>query len=318
MVDKTILVKGLISIIVRTCSESRIFLLYQCIKSVISNDYKSIEVIIVAQTQSASFIKKIEQLIDLNKEDHVKLKLIINFSNEDQRSKNLNLGIAASKGQYLGFLDDDDIIYPFHFQTLINSLKDNSTNYAWSYADVALTICQYNKPSNNIEVLSSDYPFKKDRFSLDILFQNNFIPIHSYILDRLQISSDLLYFDENMKVTEDYAFLLNIATSYSPIYVPKVTCEYRFWSDSSNTNYHVNILLGSSYKSKLKTWNESATKIELIKLKLNPSYKSTSLVDSQTRQDFIVRYPYLYTLKYKFPQLWEIAVKAALRLNLIK
>lgn len=309
--------KELVSIIVRTCSEDKYTLLCQAIESVFSNSYKFVEVIVVAQTNNKSFIKKLKDLVRNKLEKGFNINLIVNFTSVDQRAKNINLGIQSSQGQYLGFLDDDDIFYPNHLETIIKSLKASNEDIAWAYTDVLVPLCTIEE-GHNIKVLSSEYPYKKEQFSIDNFFQNNFIPLHSYLLDRSKIDSSLIQFNETLKVTEDYAFLLKIATHHKPLYIPETTCEYRFWTDGSNTNYHVNILTGKDYKSKLRVWNESATKVEMLKLQLNPDYKSVSLVSLKTRQDFISRYPNLYRLKYKFPRIWDFIVTLAVNLKIIK
>lgn len=308
---------NLVSIIIRTCSKNKLFLLRQAIESVKSNHYRPIEILIVAQTMDSHFIKELEKIADGYQEIDFYLKLFFNPINEDQRAKNLNIGINQAQGQYLGFLDDDDIFYPDHLGTLINKLETSANQYAWAYTDVLVPLCElYN--FNEIKITSLDCPYKKEQFLLEDFFQNNFIPIHSYILDREKISLELLQFDETLKVTEDYAFLLKIAALYSPLYIPKITCEYRFWTNGSNTNYHVNILVGSDYQFKLNVWQDAAVKVEILRLQLNPNYKPASLVSLETRQNFINNYPYFYKLKYKLPRFWNIAVRIAVKLNLIK
>lgn len=308
---------NLVSIIIRTCAEERILLLEQAVLSIIANEYRPIQIIIVVQAKKEEFTKKIFSCISNLSQQNVYINIVTNYTSKDERSKNLNIGIQVASGRYLGFLDDDDIFYPNHLETIVKSLKTSHEDIAWAYTDVLVPLCTI-EDGHNIKVLSSEYLYKKEQFSIDNLFQNNFIPLHSYLLDRSKIDSSLLQFDETLKVTEDYAFLLKIATYHKPLYIPETTCEYRFWDDGSNTNYHVNILTGKDYKSKLKAWNESATKVEMLKLQLNPNYRSASLVSLEARQDFISRYPSLYRLKYKFPRIWNFIVTLAVNLKVIK
>jgi len=307
----------LVTIIIRTSKQNRLLLLKNALSSIIANDYRPIEIIIVVQSERQDFIQSIQNICKEIISGQIQINLVVNSTSEDERSKNLNLGIKIATGKYLGFLDDDDIIYPHHLQTIVKALKTSHEDIAWAYTDVLVPLCTV-EDGHNIKVLSSEYPYKKEQFSIDNFFQNNFIPLHSYLLDRSKIDSILLQFDETLKVTEDYAFLLKIATYHKPLYISEITCEYRFWADGSNTNYHVNILTGKDYKSKLRIWNEAATKVEILKLQLNPSYKSASLVSLETRQEFISRYPNLYRLKYKFPQIWNFIVTLAVKLKILK
>jgi glycosyltransferase involved in cell wall biosynthesis len=305
-----------VSVVIRTFRSENIFLLKQAVLSIIFNDYRPIQIIIVVQTTNDLLIAQISRLIESLHDDDITFTLVINPTEQDQRSKNLNLGVAAANGKYLCFLDDDDILYKRHIPQLVKTLKQNP-DFAWIYSDVLVTLCE--RSGDCITKISSSTPYKKDGFNLDDFYKNNFIPLHSYLLDKEKIDHSLLYFDESLNVTEDYAFLLKIATAYKPLYYPEITCEYRMWSDASNTNYYVNILTGkndASYKRKLRVWSEAAVKVELLKHQLNPDYKPASLISPKTRQKFILHYPYLYRLKYRYPYLWDLLVK--LFVNLIE
>lgn len=308
---------NLVSIIIRTCSEERISLLENAVLSIIANDYRPIQIVIVVQTDKEEFIRKVYSCISKLNQQNIHINMVTNYTSKDERAKNLNLGIKIATGKYLGFLDDDDIFYPHHLETIIKSLKTSNGDIAWAYTDVLVPLCTI-EDGHNIKILSSEYPYKREQFSIDDFFQNNFIPLHCYLLDRSKIDSSLIQFEETLKVTEDYAFLLRIAIHHKPLYIPETTCEYRFWADGSNTNYHADILTGKEYKSKLRIWKESATKVEILKLQINPAYKSVSLVSLKTRQDFISRYPNLYQFKYKFPQIWNFIVTLVVNLKIIK
>jgi glycosyltransferase involved in cell wall biosynthesis len=308
-----------VSVVIRTCRLQNLFLLYQAIHSIISNDYRPIQIIIVVQTENSLLIDQISHLIKSLHENDIAFTLIVNHTEQDQRAKNLNLGIEVANGKYLCFLDDDDIFYENHISKLVETLEQNA-NFSWTYSDVLVTISERSK-DNNIVQISSSTPYKKDKFNLDDFYANNFIPLHSYLLNKEKIDPSLLLFDEFLNVTEDYAFLLKISTIYEPLYCPEITCEYRMWNDSSNTNYYINIVTGksdSSYKQKLRVWSEAAVKIEMLKLELNPNYKPATLVSSETRQKFMLRYPYLYRFKYRFPYLWDFLVKLFTKLQILK
>ena len=98
-----------VSIIVRTCSKKRFFLLEEAIKSIINNEYRPLEIIIVIQSEDDNFINQVANLSEQFIQQNVAYKMIINPTSQDQRSKNLNLGLEAVSGRYVGFLDDDDI-----------------------------------------------------------------------------------------------------------------------------------------------------------------------------------------------------------------
>ena len=111
-----------ISVIVRTIKGRKDFL-DQCLFSLYCSDYKNeLEVIIVCQTSDLEYFKSIQDLRSLYERDNLSFKYIINAVDFDDRSNNLNLGVKASTGRYICFLDDDDIYYPNHISLLFNEL----------------------------------------------------------------------------------------------------------------------------------------------------------------------------------------------------
>ena len=306
---------NLVSIIVRTCNPQRFFLLEKAVKSIYENKYRPIEIIIVAQTESDYFIEKINKLIEKYQESFFLMQLVINQTSEDERAKNLNLGITKSQGRYIGFLDDDDIFYDNHIPLLINSIKKPEST-AWVYGDVALVLCHLTK-SNNLQKISFEYPFKRDKFSIKELFKQNFIPLNSYLLDRNKIQNNLLLFDESFRFGEDYAFLIKIAVKYIPEYVGKVTSEYRIFQDCSNSNTIMNDRLNVPDKDKIKSWSYALYKTEVIKENLMSSY-SSGLISLKLRKYIFYKFPLLKIwLQYRFPMIRKFIVNLARKFELI-
>ncbi|BAU63112.1 glycosyl transferase, group 2 family protein [Stanieria sp. NIES-3757] len=296
-------INNLVSIIIRTNSFKRINLLEQAIKSILANDYRPIEIIIIVQSQEINFIEKVKELASNYIQKQVFCIVKLNQTSNDERAKNLNLGIQVAKGRFIGFLDDDDVIYPNHLSSLIN-LLNQSKETAWAYSDVAAAICR-SQFEDNLEIISIDYPFVKAAFSKITLWQYNFIPIHSYLLDSAKIDRKLLEFDESFQVLEDYAFLLKIVTRYQPIYLPKVTCEYRFFQDVNNSNFYADYTLGLCDYKKLALWQKHYQKIEKLKKQLMSTYHS-GLLPIYARQLILARFPLLFKLKQTFPKLWNL------------
>ena len=310
----------LVSIIVRNSSIDKIWLLQGAIDSIEQNIYRPIEVIIVVQTENDNHIQSVEKIANNFQNPDFKVKIIINYTSNDERAKNLNLGIKKSQGRYLGFLDDDDIIYSNHLQTIINYLQ-KSKNCSWAYVDVARVLC---KSSNNIvtntkeiEIISTDYPYNKQEFNYNELLKDNFIPIHSYLIDRDRVDNNILKFNESMTMMEDYEFLLRLAFEYNPIHISKVTCEYRFWSDASNSSFHVNQLLGINYKSKVRSWKKASNHIEKLKKQLVPSY-SPGLLSYSNRKLILSNFAFIYRMKKRFPKLWNLMKQSFYKIGLIK
>jgi glycosyltransferase involved in cell wall biosynthesis len=293
-----------VSIIIRTTNNNRLELLRNCLKSVVSNDYRPIEIILVVQSDNQDFIDCIENIIKQFVSEQFYIKLVVNYTSKDERAKNLNLGIKNAQGRYIGFLDDDDIFYSHHLSSLIKEINRSESTF-WAYSQTAMSVCRLENAKVNI--LRLDFPFKKEIFTLQDILKDNFIPIHSYLIDRYKFITDLIYFDETFSVLEDYEFLLRLIRVHKPSFINEVTCEYRFYTDCYNVESNIDIYSVLDYRDSKnsKIWFEASLRIEQIKKRLYPEY-SPGLLSSNKRKFLISRFPLFYIIKKHFPQLWKV------------
>jgi glycosyltransferase involved in cell wall biosynthesis len=291
----------LVSIIVRTNQEERLPLFKNALLSIISNDYRPIEIVIVVQSEKEDFIQKIQDVSQGFTDEQTQIKLVINNTSQDERARNLNLGINAAKGRYIGFLDDDDIIYKNHISSLIEEI-DTSELASWAYSQVAMSICNLN--NDKVNIMSLGYPFKKERFTFQEILKDNFIPIHSYLIDRSKYNPDFIYFDESFPVLEDYEFIIRLIHCSKPTFINEVTCEYRFYVEHSDSNTDVYSILDYRESKNAHIWLETGERIEKIKKKLYPEY-SSGLISSNKRKFLLSSFPALNIIKKQFPRLWK-------------
>jgi glycosyltransferase involved in cell wall biosynthesis len=238
---------NLLSVIVRTTG-SNLSLLKKSLLSIENSDYKNIEIILVYQG------------IDFDKFDLIKkFNLSVNYTaliNEvtyDDRSKNLNIGIANSKGTFLAFLDDDDFVAKNHYSNLINKLTKEKSSLAY---------CLCNIVNKKGEILDDIF---KDRYLDKLSFlKDNFITIHSFVLNKNSIENSLLHFKEDLRLAEDYIFILPIYIKYKTSYVPERTSYYLIPENESNS--YVKYKNNNEFKNQrkiMKTYRRQ-TKINII------------------------------------------------------
>lgn len=284
----------LVSLIVRTSFPERLPLLKLAIDSIVANHYRPIEVIIVVQTLNSGFIDQVRSLLALYQKDDFQTRVILNPTEQDQRAKNLNLGLEAATGRYVGFLDDDDVLYPHHLESLITALTQ-SPDKTWAYADVALV--EYHLSQDcTLQKIKETYPFKREDFELNDFLRGSFIPIHAYLLDAYKIKSKFLRFDESFIVSEDNAFLVQLISQYEPLYVPIVTAEYRVFDNYQNSNLILNEEKKKLDKAKIRQWKYSYFKLELLKSRLFPKKKIKFLIMA-LKQYILYLIPMLSILK---------------------
>ena len=306
---------NLVTIIVRTSQEKRLPLLNKALLSIVANDYRPIEIIIVAQSEQQSFIDYLQNICKQFSVEQIQVKLVINYTSKDERAKNLNLGLNNAKGRYIGFLDDDDVFYKHHISSLVKKLN-NSESVAWAYSQVAMSICTLD--NDKVNIVSLNYPFQKDKFTVEEILKDNFIPIHSYLIDRNKCNLDYIYFDESFPVMEDYEFLFRLLHRGNPIFINEVTCEYRFYikPSISSSNLDAYSILDHREIENAKIWLETGERIEKIKKKLYPEYTS-GLISTNKRKFLLSSFSFLNIIKKKLPNLWKLIKYLASVIRLI-
>lgn len=159
------------------------------------------------------------------------VRVLRNPNTGDRRAENLNIGWAAGQGRYLGFLDDDDTLQPQHLQLLVDAMA--ASGHAWAYSQAVLR-----KEDESLAVVSETRPFRRHRFSLRALWNENFLPIHSLLIDRERLAPALRErpFCEYLDRSEDWDFILRLAFHHEPAVVEEFTCTYHVSTGARNTN----------------------------------------------------------------------------------
>lgn len=133
-----------------------------------------------------------------------------------------NTGLAAARGLYIAYLDDDDIFYPHHLQALINAAETTESNFVYSRVCHRETIC--GSKSSTIYVRKEQHPAQD--WTLDEMLASNRIPTLA-VLHRRELLHNCGYFDEKLQTHEDWDLWIRLMRMGRSLYVPELTAEYR-------------------------------------------------------------------------------------------
>lgn len=218
----------LVSIVMRTVG-GRPREIRRAIGSVMASSWRPIELVIIYQGRDDSHWEDVRALP--REFPALPINAIRNAADGDRRAENLNIGWEAANGRFLGFLDDDDTFEPDHVELLRKALEESRR--AWAYAQVVLR-----KEDEHLKVVSETRPFRKHTFSLKALWEENFLPIHSFLIDRTRVHASLQSkpFCEELDRSEDWDFLLRLAFHHEPVVLDDFTAIYHVSTGTRNTN----------------------------------------------------------------------------------
>ena len=265
----------------------------EAIESVISQTYENWELLLVddGSTDSSTAIaqkfanKYSDKVHYLEHDNHQNLG----------KSTSRNLGISKAKGEYLAFLDADDVFLPFKLEKQITILE--------SHPDAAMVYGKtlyWHSWTGNVKDSQRDY-IQELGIPTNKLFQPpsllkillgvgaGTVPCICSFLVKRQVVEDIGGFEETIQqLYEDQVFLAKIFLN-SPVFVESGCWEkYRQRNDSS---WHLSIDTGEDYHARLIffKWLESYWDEQ--------GFKNTELWQILQEKLWNYRYPNLYKLK---------------------
>jgi len=237
-----------VSIIIPTYNRPK--LLKKAIDSVLSQTYQNFEIIIIDDCSKENIEKKIDDYGD----NRIKY-----FRNETSlyAAGSRNKGIKKSDGDFIAFLDDDDIWLPNKIETQINLFKKNK-NVGLVYSGIKLNF------DNNVAY--STIPSKSGMIYKDMLIKNYIGGTISVMVRREALQNNL--FDTDFPAREEYDLWIRISKNWEVDYVDdvKAVAFYRNNIKRISTdlkNYEIAIKkLNKKYKNEINNvLNEKEKKI---------------------------------------------------------
>ncbi len=205
----------LISVIIRT--QNRPTLLAGALRSVAEQDYPAVEAVVVNDggRDIGAIVDNLAGKISGGARQ-------ITHEQARGRSAAANSGLRAARGEWIAFLDDDDVLEPGGLSTLADYIPWDKTLI---YGQVKL-IRMTAEGEVEDEAMRFGSPFNPHR-----LYLENYIPICAYLCQR-RAALDIGGFDEEFEVFEDWDFLFRLSRRGLFHYVETPVARYRIWGDA--------------------------------------------------------------------------------------
>jgi glycosyltransferase involved in cell wall biosynthesis len=118
----------LISVIVATYKHDDMLL--RALNSLASQTYKNFEIIVVDDNANEEYNSRVNDVITRFRQENenIKLNYIVNKTNLGS-AKTRNVGIDASNGEYVTFLDDDDLYLPENLEKQVENMIKTGADY---------------------------------------------------------------------------------------------------------------------------------------------------------------------------------------------
>jgi LmbE family N-acetylglucosaminyl deacetylase len=215
----------LVSVVVRT--RDRPELLREALASLAASRYRRLEVLVVNDGGATPAVAAAGELP----------ARVIDLPENRGRAAAANAGVAAARGEYLAFLDDDDLVSPEHYATLVDLVGAAGVRAA--YTDAAVGV--YRLQGGDAEdgrgergwvCVERRLPYSRD-FDPDLLLVDNFLPLHTLLVERA-LAERVGPFDESLPFFEDWDWLIRVAQHTGLHHLARVTCEYRHFERSGH------------------------------------------------------------------------------------
>jgi hypothetical protein len=198
-----------ISVIVRT--RNRPDLLAEALASLAEGHYRHAEVVLVNDGGEPPSLPG----------DYPLPVVRIDLEQNRGRAGAAEAGIAAATGDFVAFLDDDDLAAPEHLATLAGMVQAPGVRVAYTDAAVAA----YELDADRWVCRDRRLPYSRD-FDPDVLLVDNYIPFNTLLIDR-RLFAEVGPFDPSLPFFEDWDYLIRLAARTPFHHARKVTCEYR-------------------------------------------------------------------------------------------
>jgi glycosyltransferase involved in cell wall biosynthesis len=193
----------------------------ETINSVLSQTLSDLEIIVIDDGSTDKTCQRIQEIVD-------RRVRLFPYQNGGV-AKARNRGIAKAQGEYIAFLDHDDLWKPDKLKAQVSALEksaDAGVAYSW-------TINMYSEENPVRYVKSPSVYVEGDVYSQILLC--NFVGSGSNLLVRREAIESVGEFDPTPLSNEDWDYYIRLAAKWSFVVVPEYHVIYRHTANSMSS-----------------------------------------------------------------------------------
>ena len=218
-----------------TATFNRGHFIESCILSILRQNIKNIEIVIIDGLSTDSTYEKLQPLINKNKN--------IKFYSESDLGiyDALNKGIEKANGDIIGFVHSDDILYKADIlETIVKTLQNSEIDGVYGDLEYVEKI-----DINKVLRYWKSCPFNNK------LLKKGWTPPHPSLYLKKEVYKKHGKFDLNFKISADYDFMLRIFKDNNLRfeYIPRVITRMRKGGVSNKNPYNILIKTLEDYKA---------------------------------------------------------------------
>ncbi len=191
------------------------------IKSILAQTYGTVEIIVVDDGSTDGSLAVVQRYVDNG------CVTLIRHQENRGISAARNTGVRASRGRYIGLLDQDDLWYETKIKKQVPVLdSDTDGRIGVVFSDARMTRDGAAAPARAVKVPPGIARFSSDEL-IASLFLQDMVAIGSALIRR-DCFETVGYMDETIRSgTDDFEFLVRVATRYSFVYIAEQLLERR-------------------------------------------------------------------------------------------
>jgi len=215
--------------------------LYETLNSVLSQTYENIEVIVINDGSN----DKSEKIILEFKEKYEK-KLVYIYQDNSGVSSAKNKGLSIAKGEYIAFIDSDDLWEDTKIEKQINMIM-HSQSKACYCGSIEWDVARNIKSKRRSKFIQGNILLPYLKFKI-------WIPTNTFIVERKLIHENKIIFTEGCEWGEDFEFYIKVASMCKMCSVKEYLAIYRKSREGSLTLKNKNKFVSFDVWKRLIKW----------------------------------------------------------------